>query len=1363
MKIHNEKERQGLWLKRNWTLIILLFIYVQSICAYSLRQFTSKDGLSNSAILSLCQDARGVTWIGSCDGLNIYDGTYLGLHKMADKSNNFSGNLIGKVMEGNNDDLWIQTNYGLDRFNIHKQTVQRFEEFKENYPMSKSTEGDLYLVNDDGYILCCQAGDTVFNKLEADKLRREAVCQVIVDPTDILWVFTTNQDHRSYSIEKKGHQIKLRPMDYFSHPQKILWAFSEGNLLYFIDSTYALYEFDFVKRKSFFITDLENVIRHRGEVSSVIKLEKNYFIGFKSSGLIQLEYLPDSKLGFRVNPINIQAGIFCLLKDKNQDIVWIGTDGQGMYMYLRDDFSIKNILLDTPQYQVGNPVRALFLDHECTLWIGTKGGGIVRMKDYHPNEGKKLDIDITTVSNSMLTDNIVYCFAPSRWKRLWIGTEKGLNYYSYPERKMKEMPLVADEMTVKYIHSICEPNDSTLFLSTVGEGIVRVSLDISQKLPKVKSTKRIMLKGGLKSANHFFTSFQENDSILWFGNRGLGAYRMNIRTEKMQPYCFEQVVNNRTVNDIFAIHKDRAGYWFGTSFGLVHLKDNEREVYNEMNGFPNNTVHGILEGADDNLWLSTNQGMVRFNKQHHMVQVYRQQGIHEVTEFSDGAFFKDEQTGTLFFGGTNGFITINENNYVAKDYMPDLYVNHLSVFGKDCNIYDFMQKKGEEQTLVLDYKQNFFNLSFLVTDYINGHNYTYYYKIDGLSDNWVENRSSTTASFSNLAPGKYKLLMKYRSNIIGQESRIYSLIILITPPWYLTNWAYAVYFFLVLLLISGSIWVMIISYRKKRSRMIERVSRRQQEELYESRLRFFTNITHEFCTPLTLIYGPCAKILSYPKVDSHIQRYASMIQQNALKLNELILELIDFRRYETGNKHLHVSLTSVSGQIKKIAESFDELADSRKMDYQLRVEQDIHWNTDPGCLSKIVTNLISNAFKYTPDYGKISVELFIEEEQLCIRISNTGKGIKEIDLPKVFDRYKILDNFGAQTKNGISMRNGLGLAICHSMVTLMKGKIEVSSTPNELTTFTVHLPQLEIPAKEDEKENMQETSDLPSYEKSFEFENASVEHDQNKKTILIIDDDPSMLWFVTEVFVETYNVIPLKSADEAFKQLSIKLPDLIISDVMMPGTDGMTFAKKIKEDKLLSHIPLILLSALHSIDEQTKGIEAGAEAFITKPFNVEYLVKVVERLLQRDIELKEYYSSSLSAFELKDGRFQHKEDKTFYEKLMQVIDSNYENPELSIEILSSNMGISTRQFYRKLKNITDQTPADIIKDYRLVIVERLLLTTQFSIEEIMGKTGFNNRGTLYKAFAKKHGMTPKQYRDLKSKDIQDASDNLSAS
>ncbi len=520
---------------------------------------------------------------------------------------------------------------------------------------------------------------------------------------------------------------------------------------------------------------------------------------------------------------------------------------------------------------------------------------------------------------------------------------------------------------------------------------------------------------------------------------------------------------------------------------------------------------------------------------------------------------------------------------------------------------------------------------------------------------------------------------------------------------------------------------------------------------------FFTNVTHEFCTPLTLIYGPCQKILSHTEADNYVHKYATMILQNAQKLNALILELIEFRRLETGNKTLEIKQLPISEQTKDIAESFCELAESQKINYQLKIEEDVYWNSDASCFNKIVNNLLSNAFKYTPENGTIIVEQRIEEGQLCIRISNTGKGIAKENLTKIFDRYKILDNFEVQNKNGISPRNGLGLAICHSMVNLLDGQIQVTSVPGQITTFEVTLPALVVTTASVPKENILAEPPVQTDNKPVELENIPATYDPSKQTIIIIDDDPSMLWFVSDLFIGKYNVFSFDNAAKAIEQLELKSADLIISDVMMPDIDGISFAKRVKSNKLLTHIPLILLSALNSVNDQMKGIESGAEAYVTKPFNAEYLIKLAERLIQREKELKEYYNSILSTFKLDDGQFLHKENKVFFEKMMQLIDKNITNDELSVEFLSSSLGYSTRHFYRKLKEITEKTPADIIKEYRLAIAKNLLLTTNLSIEEIMDKSGFINRGTFYKIFSQKYNMPPRQYREQQKENFKEVS------
>ena len=1327
-------------------LICILCCFPHLIHAYSLRQFSNKNGLSNSAILSLYQDHQGVIWIGSCDGLNIFDGTNIHVYNPVNPTKApLSGNLINDIMETEKDVLWIQTNYGLDRLDTKLQTSKSFTEFKDKNYMAKSRDNDLFIVKDDGYIYYYQPEKQLFQKLEVPQIAFGHVLSTIIDKNNILWVFTSNNDTRSYQIIKNKEEIALTPNNLFKHSEQLLWAFAEEDLVYFIDKTYSLYEYDFGNQQQYFIADLKAEVETRGEVSSIIKQQNDYYIGFKSSGLIVLKYMSDQKIKYQMQDTEIHSGIFCLMKDKYQDIVWIGTDGQGVYMYFNDAFSITNTLLDTPVYQINNPVRTVYYDEEQTLWIGTKGGGILRIRNYSPETNAAVSFDRISISNSTLTDNTVYCFAPGSANRLWIGTENGLNYYSYQNKQLKAFTVIADGKKVKYVHSINELNDTTLWVSTVGEGIVKVILDKAGSSPSVKSATRIVLDDGRMASNYFFTSFQENDSILWFGNRGYGAYRLNVETEQLTPYRFDNVVNSQTANDIFAIYKNEKGYWLGTSSGLLHFNEDYSHYHDRADLFSNNTVHGILEDQQNNLWISTNQGLVRFNPKTNTGQTYDRENGLEVTEFSDGAFYKDSRTETLFFGGTNGFVTVKPNAYIMADYMPQINLKGLSIFGKEYNIHDFLHDKKGKKILQLDYSRNFFCIDFMAIDYINGNNYSYSYKLDEVSSQWIESGTSASAIFSNLAPGQYTLLVKYKNNMNGKECEPQKLLIQITPPWYLSNWAYILYFILIALFCILAVYRIVHQYRRKQHRMIEKLNREKKEEVYESKLRFFTNITHEFCTPLTLIYGPCEKILAYPQSDSYIRKYGKMIQQNTEKLNGLILELLEFRRLETGHKVLSIQRLSVSDKLQNIAESFCELAENKNLNYRLDIEPDIEWNTDISCFSKIVNNLISNAFKYTPEEGNITIGLKVENQLLTLNISNSGKGIAKENLAKIFDRYKILDSF---EMNGKNSRNGLGLAICKNMVTLLNGEINVSSIQNEITTFTVTLPELSPTAQEAETpQKVYATGPLNTNTEPMELEQTTVNFDTSKHTVMIIDDDPSMLWFVSEIFVDKYNVLSFNNAAEALASLELKQPDLIISDVIMPEIDGLSFAQKIKQNKLWSHIPLILLSALHHEDDQVKGIEAGAEVYVTKPFNVKYLEKVVYRLIKRESDLKEYYSSIFSSFKVENGNCIHKEDQEFLDKVIETIEKNITNPDLSVELLSSDLGYSTRQFYRKLKPITDKSPADIIKEYRLTMAERLLLTKNYTIEEIMDKTGFNNRGTFYKLFSQRFGMPPRQYRE----------------
>ena len=492
------------------------------------------------------------------------------------------------------------------------------------------------------------------------------------------------------------------------------------------------------------------------------------------------------------------------MKDKFQDIVWVATDGEGLYMLYNDTFTMTNTLLNTPAYQVNNPVRSLYLDPQQTLWIGTKGSGILRIPNYLVNNTPEKHDRLIT-GNSTLTDNSVYCFAPGGKDRLWIGTENGINYYSYSTHQLKELAVQANGTKVKYVHSIDQTNDSTLWISTVGEGIVKVTLENQRKDPIVKHATRTLVSNGHMASNYFFTSYRESSSTLWFGNRGLGAYRIDVRTGEMAQFRFNNLVNSQTANDVFAIHKNEQGYWLGTGSGLLRFYSNEDGNPDSISAklYTNSTVHGILEDNRGNLWVSTNQGLMRLNPQEQTKQTYNNGNGLAVTEFSDGAFYKDNATGILFFGGVNGFVTVKPDSYITTDYMPEISLKGLSIFGKEYNLHDFLHYKDGKPVLQLDYKHNFFQLNFRITDYINGNDYFYSYKLKEASDQWIENGVSPNAIFSNLSPGEYTLFVKYRNNINGKESHPQAFTIYIAPPWYLSTWAYVGYFLLLMLVVTS--------------------------------------------------------------------------------------------------------------------------------------------------------------------------------------------------------------------------------------------------------------------------------------------------------------------------------------------------------------------------------------------------------------------------------------------------------------------------------------------------------------------------------------------------------------------------------
>lgn len=511
-----------------------------------------------------------------------------------------------------------------------------------------------------------------------------------------------------------------------------------------------------------------------------------------------------------------------------------------------------------------------------------------------------------------------------------------------------------------------------------------------------------------------------------------------------------------------------------------------------------------------------------------------------------------------------------------------------------------------------------------------------------------------------------------------------------------------------------------------------------RERIYESKMDFFTDIAHEFCTPLTLISGPCNIILNQKNVDPSVIKYTNVINRNAKRMNSLISDLMDFKQIESGYKQPEIAKLNVSDIADRVTDAFKINVSGSGIKIVKQYGVDIVWNSDEKFLTTILVNLVSNAVKYSPDGKSVKVEIGVLDENLIIKVINEGKGISREDIDNIFNRFAVLENYGKQKG---WKQNGLGLAITASMVKLLSGTIEVKSIPGDTTVFTVNLPYLKTEAIKNA--NTYDIND--SIVREFLLPGIQYSYKEGRPTVAVIDDNPEMLWLICDILSEEYNVLPIKDSNEALEILRKNHTDIILCDIMMEGMDGIKLTELLKSDKNTSHIPLIIISAIHDIEIQTEVINAGAELYITKPFDNKYLKTTIQRLLNRKKDLKDYFASPLSAYELDMGKLQHAEHRKFLKKIYTIINKNIQNKNLSSDLIANELNISTRSLYRKVKEITDKSLLEVIHDGRLLVAENLLLKSKLSINEIVFKSGFSSRTSFYRAFTKKHGYSPKDF------------------
>lgn len=1336
-------------------LVQLIFIIFNTYCYSSnLRQISNIDNLSNNSIESLYQDKQGRLWIGTCDGLNLYDGRNIEVYRSTGKNKSLSGNnIVGSILGTEENILWLKTSQVLNRLDWTTKTIQYYDNGFSQYTYLRKDKYDrLFTFHRDGVVQYFDDKKDAFRDIELPNIVYKSILNFIIDHDNKLWFIDKSGLIISYQIEYNDREILLKENTSAKHPIPLIYCFYAEDNIFLVDVQHNLYSYNLSNGHRQFHYNLANMIKEKGEITSIIFSNENIYIGYKTSG-VQILVKADSSMTYEIETLPINCGIFTLLKDRNQDIVWIGTDGQGIYMHSNDVYTLKSTRIKDYVPQIGNPVRSIHKDYLNTLWIGTKGDGIVRIHDYDVNKDLSENrIDILNVENSGLIDNSVYCTTKSKKNILWIGTESGLNYYSYDSKQLKKVEINDKGKPIIYIHDVYE-QDSILWIASVGMGIIKARLKWDENNPNIDNLERIMINNGNSFSNHFFRLFSENEHTMWVANRGNGVFKVDTRNMNYEKISFSDNVSNKTQDDILSILKTDDYMYFGSTAGLIEYKaKGDFKMLDYNFGFMNNTIHEMLQDdKDKSIWLSTNGVLINYNPHEKTFRNYGLKDGLSVVEFSDGASFKDETTGVIYFGGVNGFVSITKNKAHDNTYMPNLTFDGLTIFGKEENIKDYLVEKKSGKELVLNNTQNFITIKVSAIDFLDAYNYTFLYKIESINDQWIDNGNSNIIPLTNLNFGNYKLHVKYINRVVGSTSDEYTLSIKILPPWYFSNIVIVTY--VLLFITSLFVFFKYLNFRneKKRRKIIRILEAQHKEQVYESKLDFFTSIAHEFCTPLTLIYGPCNQIIKQQNGNNNNTiKYTNVILRNAQRLNYLIQDLIDFRKIETENKPPIIEQLDIVGIVSDVIFTFKELAEANKAKFYKIIPQSLQWNSDKNYIITIVTNLLSNAFKYMSQEGCVEIEMKEESDHLSIMISNTGKGIKEEDLDKIFDKHYIWGSLENKDTTKLWSRNGLGLAISSSMVKNLNGSISVSSRLNEWTVFSIKLPKLQTTVNGQNNEIQYTNSISPQIRENL-FSDKLIPLNKpintNKQTILAIDDEIDMLWFISDIFEEEFNVITVSSPLEVNSVLNTIHPDIILCDINMPKLNGIELTFRIKSNKHTAHIPFIIISAKHGTDEQIKGINAGAELYVTKPFNVEYLKSCVNRLMKRKTALKEYFSSSISAYQLDNGVLLHNEDKRLLKEIQSIIDNNIRNKKLNADFIANEMNISLRNLYRKLAGIDQANISQIIKNSRLYIAESLLLQTKKTIDEIIYEAGFNNRASFYNAFSKKHNCTPTEFRD----------------
>lgn len=1339
-------------MRKIFVLWLLLLPVVSLAQPYTVKQLGIEKGLSNNYVVSIAQDKQGFLWFATEEGLNKFDGTrFITYLKNEDLTRQgITGNELNCLLDDPQDSiLWIGTQRaGLNAYDYVNNTFLCYRHDDEN-PESLITDDVTKIVAaTDGnlWITTYWRGVDYFDK-KAGKFIHYNTQTVPGLASDNIWSVVDGGDgklymghvHHGFSVlslkDKKVKNFMYDPEDPVSLPGNgvtCIYKDLSGNIWLGTDRGLALFNpeaenfihfhhsEDGVPHTVFDIRQFDGnklwIAMEFGGIA-ILDLTQRMFL---SPDQVRFQYIKEGDDEYSLSNSTVR----CLFQDSFKN-VWAGMWGGGIN-FLSHESSYFNVYSYSPIQHSGSSLNNKTASSVCVardgkLWIGTDGGGINVF-----DKGKR--VAVYKEETGDLTDNSIQAALCDSEGNLWFGSFMGgVDFYDVKKKSFHQ--IFPKDKTGEDVRALYE--DAEYVWIGTSNGIYKVRLHdkgIADHYTVENNLVRCISK--------------DNLNRLWIGTfgGGLGVFDEHFQCVKL--FNVTSLFPSNTINTVYMDSQNRM--WIGTGEGLVCFPSSQSwdyKVYRSEEGLSNVHIRAITEDNHGNIWVSTNKGISCYIAVKNSFYNYgRWDGV-PIVGFMSGSVTHDYD-GNIYFGSLNGLCRFNPEMVLAKREAPSAIMTGLRIF------VPISERKSEEKMIELhgcpavrlSYMQNNFSVTFNIQNYALADQVEYAYMLKGLENSWYTVTDPNNVTFRNIPPGNYCFQVKTRIRNQEWADEIASLDIRIDPPVWLTWWAKLFY------ILSGvSVLYFILHAYKKKLDMeslyeLEKKNHEQEQELNNGRLRFYTNITHELRTPLTLILGPLEDMQKSNSLSGKDSQKISVIHQSAIRLLNLINQILEFRKTETQNKKLCVSRDNLAALVHEIGLKYKELNRKPEIDFCLEIEQeDMSLFFDKEVVTIILDNLISNAIKYT-EKGTITLGLHqvvrnnIHHTE--ISVSDTGFGIAPDALPHIFDRYY---QEGSEHQ---ASGTGIGLALVKNLVVLHEGEIRVESSLNVGSTFYVSLLTDNTYPHVLHADSTEKTSD----EKDEKEENIEPVH-SGKRILLIVEDNRDICDYIVESFSDDFEVRTAANGEQGLEQALGCIPDIIVSDIMMPVMNGIVMCRKLKEDLRTSHIPIILLTAKDSLQDKEEGYQVGADSYLTKPFSATLLHSRIHNLLESRKLLAERFNTNSILIDKRAAvtESMNKLDNEFLEKINKLIEDRLSSEKIDIGYLSDAMCMSNSTLYRKMKALTGLSTNEYIRKIKMQYAERLLLEGKYNISEVAFKVGINSTVYFRQCFKDEFGMAPSDY------------------